>query len=42
YIHMVLSNSRGRVGKAAEMAGIHPRGLYNKMKQLGIRKDDYK
>jgi len=42
YIEQVLSTSKGRVGKAAKLAGIHPRGLYNKMKQLGIHKESYK
>jgi len=42
YIEQVLSKAKGRVGKAAELAGIHPRGLYNKMKQLGIHKEVYK
>ncbi|SLM31002.1 Sigma-54 dependent two component DNA-binding response regulator (Fis family protein) [Desulfamplus magnetovallimortis] len=42
YINMVLKKSCGRVGKAAEMAGIHQRGLFNKMKQFGIRKEDFK
>ena len=42
YLGMVLKNTNGRVGQAAQMAGIHPRGLYNKMKRFGLRKEDFK
>jgi transcriptional regulator with PAS, ATPase and Fis domain len=42
YFSMVLKETRGRVGEAAGMAGIHPRGMYNKLKRLGIRKEDFK
>ena len=42
YIEMVLGKTKGRVGKAARIAGIHPRALYNKMKRLDIRKEDFK
>ncbi len=42
YLTMVLRRSRGRVGEAARMAGIHSRALYNKMKRLGLHKDDFK
>ncbi|MBF0469578.1 MAG: sigma-54-dependent Fis family transcriptional regulator, partial [Desulfamplus sp.] len=42
YIEMVLKKVNGRVGKAAKVSGIHPRGLYNKMRLLGIRKEDFK
>jgi transcriptional regulator with GAF, ATPase, and Fis domain len=42
YLQMVLEKTGGRVGQAAQIAGIHPRGLYNKMKQLGLRKEDFK
>lgn len=42
YFRMLLTSTRGRVGKAAELAGIHPRGLYNKMKRLGLMKEDFK
>jgi len=31
YLKMVLTETRGRIGKAAEIAGIHTRSLYNKM-----------
>ncbi|SMC65824.1 regulatory protein, Fis family [Desulfocicer vacuolatum DSM 3385] len=42
FIEQVLLKAKGRVGKAATMAGIHPRGLYSKMKQLGIEKERFK
>lgn len=42
YLELVLKKTRGCVGQAARIAGIHPRGLYNKMKRLGLRKEDFK
>ncbi len=42
YLEMVLKKTRGRVGEAARKAGIHPRGLYEKMKKLGIDKNQFK
>jgi len=42
YLEMVLENTNGRVGQAAQIAGIHPRGLYNKMRRFGLRKEDFK
>jgi DNA-binding NtrC family response regulator len=42
YLEMALKKTRGRVDQTARMAGIHPRGLYSKMKQLGLRKQDFK
>jgi len=42
YIEMVLNQTRGKVGEAAKIAGIHPRGLYGKMKKLGLDKNDFK
>ena len=42
YLRMVLTHTNGRVGQAAQMAGIHPRGLYNKMRRFGLRKEDFK
>jgi len=42
YLEMALKKTRGRVDQTAQIAGIHPRGLYNKMKQLGLRKQDFK
>ena len=37
-----LSKTGGRVNQAAQIAGIHARGRYNKMKRLGLRKEDFK
>jgi two-component system, NtrC family, response regulator AtoC len=42
YLRLVLTKTRGRVGQAAKIAGIHSRGLYSKMKHLGIHKEDFK
>ena len=42
YIKMVLQESRGRMGEAARKSGIHSRSLYNKMKKLGLHKEDFK
>jgi DNA-binding NtrC family response regulator len=42
YLEMILEQTQGRVGEAAEIAGIHPRGLYGKMKKLKIDKTDFK
>ncbi|MDW7774182.1 MAG: sigma-54 dependent transcriptional regulator [Desulfobulbaceae bacterium] len=42
YLKMVLTETGGRIGKAAEIAGINSRGLYNKMKKLGLKKEDFK
>ena len=42
YLERVLSKTRGRINQAAQIAGIHPRGLYNKMKRLGLRKEAFK
>jgi two-component system response regulator AtoC len=42
YLEMVLSGTQGRVGKAAKIAGLDPRGLYNKMKRLGLAKEQFK
>ena len=42
YLKMVLTETRGRIGQAAEIAGINSRGLYNKMKRLGLKKEDFK
>ena len=42
YLESVLRKSRGRVGKAAEAAGISPRSMYVKLKRYGIDKRDFK
>ncbi|MFH1155378.1 MAG: sigma-54 dependent transcriptional regulator [Pseudomonadota bacterium] len=42
FLEMALRETQGRVGEAAKMAGIHPRGLYNKLRRMGIRKEAFK
>jgi len=42
YLEQALKKTHGRLDQTARIAGIHPRGLYNKMKHLGFRKEDYK
>ena len=42
YLEGALRRSGGRVGDAARIAGINPRSMYNKMKQLGLDKADFK
>ena len=42
YLEIALKKTHGRIDQTARIAGIHPRGLYNKMKQFGLRKEDFK
>jgi len=42
YLERVLTKTGGRVGQAARIAGIHPRGLYSKMKQFNLHKEVFK
>ncbi|MEE4164762.1 MAG: sigma-54 dependent transcriptional regulator [Desulfocapsaceae bacterium] len=42
YLCMVLQQTRGRIGEAAGIAGIHSRSLFNKMKKFGLKKEDFK
>ncbi len=42
YLEMILDKTCGKVGEAAKIAGIHPRGLYGKMKKLGLDKASFK
>ncbi|MGH7163306.1 MAG: sigma-54 interaction domain-containing protein, partial [Planctomycetota bacterium] len=42
YLAGVLRESGGRVGEAAARAGINPRSLFDKMRQHGLRKEDFK
>jgi transcriptional regulator with PAS, ATPase and Fis domain len=42
YLTMVLRQTKGRIGEAAGIAGIHSRALYNKMKRLGLSKKTFK
>ncbi|WP_343052737.1 sigma-54 interaction domain-containing protein [Desulfoluna butyratoxydans] len=42
YLSAALKKTRGRVGEAATLAGVHPRGLYGTMKRLGLKKEAFK
>lgn len=42
YLTMILRQTKGRIGEAARIAGIHNRALYNKMKRLGMTKETFK
>lgn len=42
YLQMVLQQARGRIGEAADLAGITSRSLYTKMKKYGLRKETFK
>ena len=42
YLEGLLKRTRGRIGKTADLAGIQPRSLYEKMRRLGLRKEDFK
>ncbi|MBU0993571.1 MAG: sigma-54 dependent transcriptional regulator [Proteobacteria bacterium] len=42
YLTIMLKKTKGKVGEAAKISGIHPRGLYSKMKQYNIKKETFK
>jgi DNA-binding NtrC family response regulator len=42
YLETVLTYTSGRIDRTARIAGIHPRGLYSKMKRHNLRKEDYR
>ena len=42
YLQRLLHLHRGRVGEVARVAGIAERNLYEKMKALGLSRDDYR
>ncbi len=42
YLDHHLREARGQVGEVARRAGINPRTLYEKMRRLGLRKEDYR
>jgi len=42
YIERILQSTGGRIGESAAKAGVAERTLYEKMKRLGLRKDDYR
>ena len=41
YAHL-LRRHQGHIGHTAQQAGVDPRTLYNKMRQLGLSKEDFK
>lgn len=42
YLTSLLTSTNGRVGEAAKKAGIDTRSLYDKMKQYGLSKKDFR
>ncbi len=42
YLTTLLERSRGRVGAAAERARVDPRSLFERLRKLGIRKEDFR
>jgi DNA-binding NtrC family response regulator len=42
YLAELLEYTGGRIGEAAQFAGLTPRALYNKMKIHGLKKEDFK
>lgn len=42
YLVELLEYVHGRIGEAAQLAGLTPRALYNKMKIHGLKKEDFK
>jgi DNA-binding NtrC family response regulator len=42
YFARLLERNRGRIGETARQAGVDPRTVYNKLRQLGLDKGDYR
>ena len=42
YLNDLLERTGGRVGEAARQAGLDPRSLYAKMREHGLRKEDFR
>jgi DNA-binding NtrC family response regulator len=42
YLTTLLERSSGRVGAAADRAGVDPRSLFERLRKLGIRKEDFR
>ncbi|HKJ02580.1 MAG TPA: sigma-54 dependent transcriptional regulator [Longimicrobiales bacterium] len=42
YLTELLTGTRGRVGEAAERAGVSPRAIHDLMRRTGIRKADFR
>jgi DNA-binding NtrC family response regulator len=41
YLRHLLDRTGGRIGESAKLAGVAERTLYEKMKRLGLRKEDF-
>jgi DNA-binding NtrC family response regulator len=42
YLRALLKSTRGRIGEAAERAGIDARTLYGKMREYGLQKEQFR
>jgi len=42
YLAALLRETHGKIGQTAERAGLDPRSLFDKMKQYGLAKEDFK
>ncbi len=42
YLHAQLLRSQGVLAKVAERSGLAPRSLHRKMRDLGLRREDYR
>lgn len=42
YLVELLEYTDGRIGESAQLAGVTPRALYNKMKIYGLKKEDFR
>ncbi len=42
YLEALLRETNGRIGETARRAGIQPRSLFEKMKQLGLQKEQFR
>jgi DNA-binding NtrC family response regulator len=42
YLVELLDYTDGRIGESAQLAGVTPRALYNKMKSYGLKKEDFR
>jgi len=42
YLSALLRETHGSVGETARRAGVSPRALFERMKQLDLRKEDFK
>ncbi len=42
YLAGLLKQHEGRIEKTAQRAGIQSRSLFDKMKRLGLRKEDFR